>query len=431
MRVLVLGGYGLIGGEIMRALAGAGYEVVGLGRNAALGQRLFPRAHWIGADLSRLTTPDLWTAHLEGVDAIVNAAGALQAGPRDNLVAVQEKAIKACIAAAELGGVRAFIQISAVGVKRNASTLFLRTKAEADGALRASKLNWTILRPGLVIARNAYGGTALLRMLAAFPFVTPLILSNAPVQTVAAEDVAQAVVMALDGRAPSRAVYDLVEDEPHSLADVVSMFREQLGFGKARARIALPASLGAMVARWADIAGWLGWRPSLRSTALTVMREGVTGDPAKWKEATGASLKPLDQTLADIPSTAQERVYARAQLILPPALLALAFFWIASGLIGLIQHERAALYLTALVGKKFAGLLVNAGAALDIAIGAGLLIRPVARAAAAFSVLAAFGYLIAGSFIAPGLWLDPLGVYVKVIPAILLGGVVALLLEER
>ncbi|HXI87667.1 MAG TPA: NAD-dependent epimerase/dehydratase family protein, partial [Parvularculaceae bacterium] len=81
MRVLILGGYGLIGGEILRALAAAGIEIVGLGRNAALGRRLFPGARWIGADLRRLSTPEAWESILTRVDAIVNAAGALQSGP--------------------------------------------------------------------------------------------------------------------------------------------------------------------------------------------------------------------------------------------------------------------------------------------------------------------------------------------------------------
>jgi uncharacterized protein YbjT (DUF2867 family) len=431
MRVLVLGGYGLIGGEIMRVLDAAGHDLIGLGRNAALGRRLYPRATWIGADLSRLTAPERWTEPLKGVDAVVNAAGVLQAGPRDNLVAVQEEAIKACIAASERCGVRAFVQISAVGAKKNASTLFLRTKAEADAALQASALDWTILKPGLVISRNAYGGTALIRMLAAFPFVTPLVLSDAPVQTVAAEDVARAVVMTLEGRALARAVYDLVEDEPHSLAGIVARFRSWLGFGRALATIRLPDFIGAGAARCADIAGLLGWRSPLRTTALKVLKEGVTGDPAEWKKATGSSLKSLDQTLADIPPTAQERVYARAQLVLPLALVTLAAFWIASGVIGAVRHESAAAHLTGAADAKIADLLVFGGAALDMAIGAGLLVRPIARPCAVLSILVAFAYLIAGSIIAPGLWLDPLGVYVKVVPAIFLAAAVALLLEER
>ena len=51
--------------------------------------------------------------------------------------------------------------------------------------------------------------------------------------------------------------------------------------------------------------------------------------------------------------------------------------------------------------------------------------------AAIASALVAGAYLLLGSILAPALWVDPLGVYVKVIPAIVLSAALALLLQER
>jgi uncharacterized protein YbjT (DUF2867 family) len=153
---------------------------------------------WIGADIATLTTPHAWAAHIEGVDAIVNASGALQDGARDNLRAAQQDAIIALIQACAGKAIR-FVQISAPGAKLDARTEFLRTKGVADAAFRASALDWTILKPGLVISANAYGGTSLLRMLAATPFGQPLVLGDARVQIVAASDVAEATLLAVEG----------------------------------------------------------------------------------------------------------------------------------------------------------------------------------------------------------------------------------------
>jgi hypothetical protein len=58
-------------------------------------------------------------------------------------------------------------------------------------------------------------------------------------------------------------------------------------------------------------------------------------------------------------------------------------------------------------------------------------LRPLARAAAIAMALTALAYLVAGSIVAPGLWLDPLGPFVKIIPCIVLALAAAAMLEER
>ncbi|MEE2692217.1 MAG: SDR family oxidoreductase [Pseudomonadota bacterium] len=430
MRVLVLGGYGLIGGEILNALASVGFETAGMGRDAELGRRLHPASVWFSADIAKLDTAASWSPFLQGVDAVVNAAGALQDGPRDHLHALQ-KAFEACIAAAERAGVRRFVQISAPGASADATTEFYRTKAAADAALRASRLDWVIFKPGLVISRNAYGGTALVRMLAGVPFVSPLAHADARLQTVAAEDVASAVVKALQGAAPLRADYDLVEGAPHTLRHIVNSFRRWLGVKPAVLELSLPDWTAKGVAFIADVAGALGWRSPLRSTALKAISEGVLGDPSAWRAATGSTMKTLEETLAANPSTLQERIFARAQLALPIAVATLALFWIASGVIGLVSLDAAAQHLVSAVGEARAKPLAFAGAVLDIAIGTGLLVRATARRAALASIAVAAFYLAAGTLLVPALWLDPFGALLKVIPAMVLAFSVALLLEER
>ena len=77
MRVLVLGGYGLIGLEIVRVLSRAGHEVMGFGRSEATGRRLAPHVAWRTGDLRRLRNAEDWARHLAGIDAVVNAAGAV------------------------------------------------------------------------------------------------------------------------------------------------------------------------------------------------------------------------------------------------------------------------------------------------------------------------------------------------------------------
>jgi uncharacterized protein YbjT (DUF2867 family) len=431
MRVLVLGGYGLIGSEVLRRLRSEGLDVIGFGRSAAKGKRLIPDIAWVGADLATLTHAENWRPFLTGADAVVNASGALQDGAKDKLSASQDAAIRALIQACDRSGVRRFVQVSAPGAEPEAVTAFMRTKARADAALRASGLNWTILKPGLVLSPYAYGGTALLRMLSAFPLVQPIILPEARLQTVAAVDVADAVVLALRTDDLLRREIDLVEREPHTLAETIAAVRAWLGFAPARLTLILPRIVGALVARCADLAGWLGWRSPLRTTALSVLANNVLGDADQGEQALGRPLKTLQGSLAAMSATMQERTFARAQLVYPLLILAFAGFWLVSGALALAQADAAAALLVGTPLAASAKTLVIGGALLDIAIGVGVCIRATTRLAAWAAIAASVAYLALGTWLAPHIWSDPLGPFVKIIPVLALALAVAALAEER
>jgi uncharacterized protein YbjT (DUF2867 family) len=431
MAVLVLGGYGLIGSAIIDRLRAGGAPVIGLGRNTGAAARRFPDVAWRTADLAGLQTVEAWAPLLAGVEAVVNAAGVLQQGLHDDVGAVQDGAMRALYAAAKSAGVGRVVQISATGADPSATTEFLRSKGRADVALRACGVPFTILRPALVISHEAYGGTALLRGLAAVPWITPLALAESPVQTVWIGDVAEAVAVALRAGAASGLTVDLAERPTRTLRDTVSLFRAWRGAPAART-LAVPGLIALGVSAVADGLGWLGWRSPLRSTALTVMREGVVGDPESGAAFLGRDLRTLPQTLASLPNTAQERGFGRAWLAKPLVIATLSLFWIASGAVGLLRLG-AATEVLAQRGAPAAGAsaAVLVGGLLDLVLGLAVLVRPLAGAALKGMILASFAYLAGASLLAPDLWLDPLGPLVKVAPALVLALVGLVLLEDR
>lgn len=431
MHVLLLGAYGLIGQEIARELLARGHRVTGVARSAAKGRTLLPDLDWREADIATLTTAQAWAPLLAGIDAVVNASGALQTGARDNLGRVQRDAIVALVAAGEHAGLRKLVQISAPGATLDAATEFLRTKGEADDWVRQSALDWTILKPALVIAPTAYGGTALVRMLAAVPVVQPIALADAKVQTVSGADVARASVRALDDAALSRQTFDLAEPAPHTLLDIVLAFRRWMGFGSPSRVILVPRGVTRLLSGIADAAGWLGWRAPLRSTAVDVLADDVLADPAPWTRATGERFSTLQQTLARMPATRQERTSARQDLLFPVLVVAFALFWIASGVIGLARLESAAAIVTPRLGASLATASVVVGALADIAIGVAMLMRRWLRPACLAAVALSLVYLALGTVFTPHLWADPLGPLVKIIPVIGLALMLAAQAEER
>jgi uncharacterized protein YbjT (DUF2867 family) len=431
MRILVLGGYGLIGLPVARRLAAAGHQVTGLGRTVASAREAHPDIAWIERDIARLTDPGDWRPMIEGMDAVVNCSGALQDGPRDKLQALQSDAMKALFEGCRDAGTAIVVQISAVGVSQHAATPFIRTKTEADTALMESDLSWIVLRPGLVIAPAAFGGTAAIRALASFPVVVPLFAGDPPIQTVSVGDVADAVLAGIEGRVPLRGIYDLVEDQAYPLGDVVATFRSWLGLPPAPI-LKLPSSIGRAVFAIGDALGWLGWRSPLRTTAFVQLNAGVQGDPEPWADAVGHRLSSLRETLGHLPSTVQERWFARLWLLKPVVIATLALFWLASGVVGILHRSAAAAVLTDRgLDLAPALLLVLAGSGLDLVLGAAILFRRATKTAALGMVAVTVLYLLAGTVLAPELWLDPLGAYVKTVPGAVLALVALAVAEER
>ena len=429
--VLILGAYGLIGCGIADRLGRDGHTIIGLGRDIEAGKRVLPTINWVSADLRALTEVSAWRPLLKDVDAVVNCSGALQDGPQDDLEVVHHHAVAALAQACASAEVNV-VQISAAGAHLNATTSFLTSKARGDAAIQTAGGDHQIFRPGLVLARHSYGGSTMLRMLAAVPLVQPIAMPETKIQTVALDDVAEAVSIALAGNIPSGFVGDLVEPEAHSLRQVVASMRQWLGFAPARREIVIPDVMTRWISKVADQLARLGWRSPLKSTALKVLADGVTGTPADLTKFGAAPVRSLRQSLESMPARSEDRLFARMALLTPIIITTLIVFWFLSGVIGFISVNAAALVLEDIGWPR--GLAVTSvlfWAVIDIAIAAGLAYRPTAKMACWCAIGVSVFYLAASTLFVPDLWLDPLGPMVKVLPSIALALVARIALETR
>lgn len=424
-RVLVIGAYGLIGFGIAKHLAAQGYAVAGLGRDRDAARRAFPDMPFIVKDMRAMTDARDWEPALTGVVAVVNCSGALQDGPADDLEAVHHHAVAALATACAAVAIRV-IQISAVGVELGSPNPFLASKARGDAAIRASGASYHIFRPGLVLAPNAYGGTALIRMLAAVPVIQPIAMPDARIQTVSLDDIARAVADALVEQETVSVECDLVEAQAHSLRDVVGATRRWLGFDAAKAEVRVPDWLNGIVRKGADALSPLGWRSPLRTNAMSVLTNGVTG------KSDAVRCASLTETLATMPATAEDRLFARMALLMPVLVATLSLFWFASGVIGLLCRADAAAVLVD-VGwpPSLAMASVVLWVVVDIAIAGALIVRKTAKLACWAMIGVSGFYLVAATVFTPHLWADPLGPLTKIAPVILAALVTRVALETR
>ncbi|HEY3516296.1 MAG TPA: SDR family oxidoreductase [Gammaproteobacteria bacterium] len=426
-RVLLLGASGLIGSAV---LARFGAERVPV---RAIARRFAPKPtsdkdEWRALDLTMLVEVADWLPHLQGIDVVVNCAGVLQG---EEAQAVHVASARALYAACERAGVRRVVHLSAIGVERTAISEYSATKRAGEEALMATALEWVVLRPSVVVGRAAYGGSALFRGLAALPVVFEF-PDAGPLQIVQLDELVATIVSLSRHGAPARIALDVAGPERLELPAVVDTFRSWLR---------LPPAPHWRVSRWlaagghalGDLVRRLGWRPPLGSVARRELTRGAVGDTRAWRELMAAEPTRLADALAREPASVQERWFARLYFLKPAVFGVLALFWIGTGLISLGPGwERGLEYL--LAGGVSGGLAeagVIAGALADIAIGVGIAFRRTARGALLAAIALSFFYMIAGTFVLPVLWLDPVGPMLKIWPIIVLNLVALAIVEDR
>jgi len=371
------------------------------------------------------------------VDVVVNCLGVLQDGPGSDTNAVHRDFVARLIQAiAGSGRAIRLVHISIPGTAEADRTAFATTKREAERLIAASGIPHAILRSGFVVAPSAYGGSAMLRALAAFPLELPAKEMATPFQPVAVEDIAATIAWLaareIDDASVKAVSWDLMQSEPITMAGVIRQFR--LAFGTAGwPHVAMPSFMLDLGARIGDLANTLGWMPPMRSTAIAELRRGVRGDPSAWIAATGIVPKTLADAIGRHPATIQDKWFARLFLIKALIVASLVAFWLVSGFIALfVSYGAAARILSA---HNFPPSLVDpitiGTSLMDMSIGVLIAFRRTAAIGLVAGIFASLGYMFGAAILTPDLWIEPLGALVKTGPAIALMLVALLMLDNR
>ena len=433
-KILVLGASGLIGRYLTDDLRLRGFETVGVARNLSPAQRL----NALDLDVPVMSMASSALARLlreRGIDVVVNCIGVLQDGPGSDTRAVHRDFVERLLQAIrDSGRAIRLIHISIPGAANEDRTSFATTKREAERLIERSGVPYVILRPGFVIAPAAYGGSAMVRALAAFPLALPAEESATPFQPVAVEDIA-ATVAWLAARESNQAVaasWDLMQPQEISLGGVIDQFRFAFGTTK-WPRFTMPGFLLDLGAKCGDLANRLGWMPPMRSTAIAELRRGVSGDPAPWMAATGIVPKTIAQAIGQRPATIQDKWFARLFLMKALIIASLVLFWVASGFIALVINFPATKAILAAHG--FPRILITPFAAItsmmDMSVGVLIAFRCTCAIGLVAGIVVSLGYMVGTAILTPDLWIEPLGALVKTFPAIVLMAVALLTLDSR
>ncbi|MFE4950684.1 SDR family oxidoreductase [Leifsonia sp. NPDC056665] len=189
-RIAIVGAHGKVAQQLMRVLYDRGDEFVGLVRSDEHADdvyRLGGEGHVL--DIEQADSGAIAMAFV-GCDAVVFTAGA---GPGSGVARKRTVDYAGSVKSAEAAastGIRRFVQVSAWGVDGPVAEdadpqwrAYVEAKRDADADLRASGLDWTILRPGGLTFDEGTGQVQL--------------GESVPRGTIAREDVARLIAVCL------------------------------------------------------------------------------------------------------------------------------------------------------------------------------------------------------------------------------------------
>jgi uncharacterized protein YbjT (DUF2867 family) len=201
MKIVVIGGTGLIGSKVVQKLANQGHEAIAAAPNT-------------GVDT---ITGEGLAAALDGADVVVDLANS-PTFDGETAMHFFQTAGRNLIAAEVHAGVRHHIALSVVGTERLQENGYFRAKLEQERLIKASTLPYTIVHSTQFFE--------FLRGMAAAGEVDGVVrVSSARFQPIAADDVAAAVADAALA-APAIGTIEIAGPEAFSIADLIGQVLE-------------------------------------------------------------------------------------------------------------------------------------------------------------------------------------------------------------
>jgi NADH dehydrogenase len=171
VRVAITGGTGFVGGHLAVALAQRGHDVVVMARGI---DRRPWAAYVLGTSGVRLVSAgladdDTLRRAFTGCDAVAHCAGINRELGSQTYDAVHVRGTRNVVQAAQQTGVRRIALLSYLRARPNCGSAYHETKWAAEEIVRASDLEWTVLKPGMIFGRGDHMLDHLTRALCTFP----------------------------------------------------------------------------------------------------------------------------------------------------------------------------------------------------------------------------------------------------------------------
>ena len=296
MKIAITGGSGFVGGHLARKLAAEGHQLVLLARghrtdaNRDTSMVQSPSPPFVATDLSSQAALEKAFA---GCDAVAHCAGINRELGQQTYQRIHIEGTRNVVEAARRTGVRKIALMSFLRARPHCGSAYHESKWEAEEIVRASGLDYTIVKAGMVYGRGHHILDHLSHSLHTMPLFATVGLHEKPIRPLAIEDLVHIMRAALvDGRL-TRQTVAVTGAEQLYLSDAARRVAQVLG----RRILILPAPV------WfhymlAQIFEWTMKVPLVATAQVGILSEGVL-EPAVPCDSLPADLMPTRRFTED------------------------------------------------------------------------------------------------------------------------------------
>lgn len=222
-KIVVIGGSGFVGTQIVHALARTGSRIHVIVRDAESAAHLKPYG-----DVGQITISsgnalhiDSITPYLSGATSVIYLPGLLFESGTQRFAQLHHHAPARIAKAAAEAGVKQFIFMSALGVERATRSQYATTKSDGERAVREAFPKAVIVRPSVVFGVGDNFINQFACMATTLPILPLIGGGNTKFQPVAVEDVAEAFVSIVTQAQTAGNTYELCGPETLTFKEIL------------------------------------------------------------------------------------------------------------------------------------------------------------------------------------------------------------------
>ena len=260
--ILVAGGSGFIGRQVISRLADAGQKV----RVLARGVRRADLPDGVETAQGNVVTGNGLSAAMDGVQKVVHLVAIIRESREETFGGVIRRGTERMVEAARVAGVKKFVYVSAIGAQDNPTYPYLLAKWQAERAVTLSGLKYTILRPSVVFGEGDEFINALAGLVRYNPVVPVAGDGRAKFQPIWVEDLVTCIVACLDEGTHDGHTLEVGGPEHLTYDQMLDIVKDAMGRSRIKAHVPL-----AVMRPMAQVMEWVLPRPPVTREQLKML----------------------------------------------------------------------------------------------------------------------------------------------------------------
>ncbi|HXY24860.1 MAG TPA: NAD(P)H-binding protein [Candidatus Acidoferrum sp.] len=270
MRVAITGGTGFVGRHLARELAARGDEVVLIARGKDLPDESIYKLAGVRFLRSDLSDGEELARAFQGCDGVAHFAGINREIGAQTYQRVHIEGTKKVVEAARKAGVRKVVLLSFLRARPNCGSAYHESKWAAEEIVRASGMDYTIFKAGVIYGRGDHMLDHLSHALYTFPVFGLVGMKERPVRPLAVEDLVTAIFASFSDPRLANKTVSIMGPEEMMLSEAVRRVGEVIE--RHPLYVPTPLVIQKMIAWFAERTMKI---PLLSLAQLKILSEGI------------------------------------------------------------------------------------------------------------------------------------------------------------